>query len=214
MEKACPHCGRPASDFLRGERGLAAHVWQCPPEARARHSAAIKAMHARPEVKARRAGTAKAVYNRPGERERHSAIMKKVNARPGIKAKQRAAARERGTSWDLDDRGGYVYYMRNKRDGAGKVGSAFNVRERQRRIESAGYVQFAAPGDPVEVVLAVRCDYFRRVEMRAHELLGMDDYYKASYGEQTPPDVTLDEVVAAIEQAVAEIDRESGVSSP
>ena len=191
------------------------------PEVKARMAASSKESQNRPEVKEKlsnfhrerlaspgaRAELSRkllAAAQRPEVKANRSAAQKINQSRAEVKAKQRASAIARGQSWQLDDRGGFIYVLINTRTGALKVGSAVDVAKRRRQIIQRGYLEFAAPGDQLEVVLAIHCDYFRRVELRAQELLGMDEHHRQMYGEQTF--ASIEDCEEAVRKAIREID--------
>lgn len=105
----------------------------------------------------------------------------------------------------LDDYGGYCYIIgsNSRSDGSFKVGSSFDPEKRLRELVRDGYRRWAKPGDELTLLEAFPCGYFRRVEARAHSLLGMDRYHLKNYGEIAP--FAFCEIRKKIKQAIAEV---------
>lgn len=130
--------------------------------------------------------------------------------RPGYRENQieKMQGRVRDNS-RLDDRDGSVYiaYNSSRDDGnaAYKVGSVKAGREDRRLYElRKGYRRWAKDGDDVAFLELFPCWWFRQVERRAHEMLGMDEAHIRSCGEITTEPFNV--IRKAVLRAVEEVD--------
>ena len=85
----------------------------------------------------------------------------------------------------LDDRGGHVYviYQEGSSEGPYKIGSSFSSEDRIKSLEESGYYDFFPSGCKLRSKKVYYADFFRRVELRAHEILGMNKPYKKKWRE-------------------------------
>lgn len=141
----------------------------------------------------------------PEQRARQSdAAHRRERTANAAKVREEQSARRRGQSvYGTNDVSGYVYLAANleRDDGAIKIGSARCLSKRMRDLNRCGHRDFADRGDRVRLLESWYFPrYFRRVERRVHEILGIATT-------ESPGEFTFqprDAVISAIEQAIGE----------
>lgn len=204
LPDASPRSGKPYRSSKR-TRWIAMR-FSYPSERRA---AVAKETQSRPEVRQQIAAKAKERWRDPRFKQRVGAQISRRHNSPEGRIKLAGRAKPR-----MDAENGFVYAIanRSRRGAFHQIGAALDPQQRVRDLRRAGYRDFAAPGDDLELVAVFPCRLFRHAAARLQELLGMDAAHKAKFGEAAARPLAA--IRKAARRAIAETDRKPAAGKP